>query len=151
MIESFPCYTTTQNEYRYTMWVYHKYKLLMMMIMSEVGWTLKEMWIFWIADHENIKSTSFVLFIVTGNLGYSIGFRVLCVITYVWENKKKYRWKRYSVFMCIPPLIWYIIQRCGCTFCTKITLNFLHTKFAVERCYDYICKDWTPVLLEVTK
>jgi hypothetical protein len=46
------------------------------------------------------KSTSFVLFIVTGDLGYSIGFRVLCVITYVWENKKKIV-ENVTLFSCV--------------------------------------------------
>lgn len=40
-------------------------------------------------DIWNIKSTIFVLFIVTVNFGYGIGFRVLCVITSVWENKER--------------------------------------------------------------
>lgn len=38
---------------------------------------------------KHIKSTNFILFIATVNFGYSIGFRVLCIITSVWENKKK--------------------------------------------------------------
>jgi len=58
--------------------------------MSEIGHPLKETGLIWIFGHENIKSTSFVLFIVTVNLGYSIGFKVLCVTTSVWENKKHY-------------------------------------------------------------
>jgi len=43
-----------------------------MVLTSKTGDPMKEIRIVWICDHENIKSTSFVLFIATVNLGMAL-------------------------------------------------------------------------------